>query len=156
MAEKHAKEVSGYREIERRERIKRLAELMSGSISKEKQAKKANPIYEEELEKGVDEIIEQEAIELYKKLTGKNKVPEEIPQEYKDRALMEVLKRWQQTLKEIKTTVLQTAISPEIRMRFKELPPKPPLCPKCSIPMKNIMGGLWQCPKCYKIIRLPT
>jgi predicted Zn-ribbon and HTH transcriptional regulator len=164
MAERKTKEISGYREIERRERIKHLAELMVAK-TKEKSAeqsqkaeagKKHNPpqIYVDELEKGVDEIIEREAIELYKKLTGKRKIPEEIPQEYKDRALMEVLKRWQQTLKEIKETAEKTAVPLETRMDMKALGEVPPICPKCGVEMKKIIGSLYQCPRCFRTIRL--
>jgi len=147
VAESKAKEVSGYAELERQARIKRLADLMLGRTEA-----KLNPpqIYREELEKDVEAIIEQEAIALYRATTGKKKIPPEgVPQEYKNRALMEVLRRWQKTLKEVKETTEKVAPPPET----KYLAEAPPVCPKCGEVMKRLIGSLWQCPKCYIVVR---
>ncbi len=144
MAEAKAKEVSGYKELERRERIRRLADMMLGK----KQSPHNSPqIYREELEKDVEAIIEQEAIALYRKTTGKKKIPSEgVPSEYKNRALMEVLKRWQKTLKEVREVTEKTAVPPEA----KYLAEAPPVCPKCGEVMKPLIGKLYQCPKCFR------
>lgn len=148
MAEDKVKEVSGYREIERRQKIARLADLMLG-----KKETRRNPpqIYREELEKNVEAIIEQEAIALYQKTTGKRKIPKEgIPQEYKDRALMDVLRRWQKTLKEIRETTEKVAVPPEA----KYMAEAPPVCPKCGEIMKPLIGKLYQCPRCHHVMRI--
>jgi len=148
MAEDKTKETSGFEEIKRRERIRRLANLMLG---KKETSKNPPEIYREELEKNVEAIIEQEAIALYKKLTGKRKIPEEgVPQSYKDRAMMEVLRRWQKTLKEIRTTVPKAVVPPEAKYFVDAIP----ICPKCGELMKLLVGKLYQCPKCYSTIRL--
>jgi len=147
MAERKTEEISDYREIARRERVKHLADLMSGR----KKEKNSPQIYREELEKSVEAVIEQEAIALYKKITGKKKIPPEgVPQEFKDRALVEVLRRWQKTLKEIRETVPKVAVPPEA----KYVAGAPPVCPKCGEIMRKLIGSLYQCPKCFKVIRV--
>lgn len=147
MAEEKAKEISGYAELERKARIKHIADLMLGRTES-----KRNPpqIYREELEKDVESIIEQEAIALYRSATGKKKIPPEgVPQEFKNRALMEVLRRWQKTLKEVRETTEKVAVPPEA----KYLAEAPPVCPKCGEVMVRLIGNLWQCKKCFKVIR---
>lgn len=149
MAERKAKEVSGYAELERQARIRHLADLVLGRTET-----KRNPpeIYREELEKDIEAIIEQEAIALYRMTTGKKKIPPEgIPQEYKNRALMEVLKRWQKTLKEVKETTEKVAVPPEA----KYMVGAPPVCPRDGSVMRKLIGELWQCPTCFRVMRVP-
>jgi len=148
MAERKTAEISNYREIARREKVQHLARLMKG----QPEPKRNSPeIYREELEKSVDAIIEQEAIALYKKITGKKKIPPEgVPQEFKDRALVEVLRRWQKTLKEMRETIPKTAVPPEA----KYVAGAPPVCPKCGAVMRKIIGNLYQCPKCFRVMRV--
>ena len=148
MAEREISETSNYQEIARREKVKNLAKLMRGETETPKDPPE---IYREELEKSVDAIIEQEAISLYKKITGKRKIPPEgPPQEFKDRALIEVLRRWQKTLKEIRETIPKTAVPSEA----KYVVGAPPVCPKCGVPMEKLIGKLYQCPKCHKCMRV--
>ena len=147
MAEEKAKEVSGYAEIERRERIRRMADLMLGR----KETRNPPQIYREELEKDVEAVIEQEAIALYRKTPGKKKIPETgVPEEYKNRALMDVLRRWQKTLKEVRETTEKVAVPPEA----KYMAEAPPVCPRCGEIMKPIIGKLYQCPVCFRVMRI--
>jgi len=152
MAEFTARKTSGADELERREKVKHLADLMLGRKKQKPVKTHHSPqIYREELEKSVEAIIEEEAIALYRKVTGKKKIPEEgVPQEYWDRALMDVLRRWQKTLKEISETVPKVAVPPEAKFLVEA----PPVCPKCGELMKKLVGNLYQCPKCFKTIRV--
>ena len=123
--------------------VARNAELSSNLNSKNK--KDPPQIYLDEMEKTIDLIIAEEARVLYRKETGR-RPPKELPQEYYDKALISVLKRWQKTLREIAKTVPKMAPPPTEPYREEILAKAPPLCPVCGKPMKEIMKGLWQCP----------
>jgi len=130
--------------MEREKRVKHLAKLMLGKKTESLE------IYREELEKEVNEVIEEEAKKLYLKVTGKRRIPEEgVPQEFKDKALIDVLERYQSTLREIQETVPRTAPPPERKYAEKGIP----ICPKCGVPMKVLVGKLYQCPQCYRTMR---
>ncbi|MEM2281841.1 MAG: hypothetical protein QXZ68_07685, partial [Candidatus Bathyarchaeia archaeon] len=83
----------------------------------------SNPIYLNELEKDVDALIYDEAARIYEEETGE-KPPEEIPQRYVDKAMIEILKRWQETLKPLVETLEKTAPPAKI---------EPPKCPKHGV-----------------------
>jgi hypothetical protein len=133
---------------------KKLASLIAGGTKTEKKPESSPQIYYDELKTPIDEIIRREAIELWRKEQRKP-VPKEIPQEYLDKAMVEVLKRWQKTLREVRETVPKMAPPPE-------MPPEViekgiPTCPQCGAPMKKIVetetGILYQCPRHLGVTR---
>ncbi len=129
--------------------VKRLGDLLLG--------KKSNPpeIYIDETTRSIEEIIAREAMEIWRRETGKPIPKEGVPQEYKDKAMVEVLKRWQKTLKEIKETLPKMALPPP--PIDKEIVKAAPTCPICGKPMKRIVGRLYQCPLHPHITKLlPT
>jgi len=133
--------------MERERKVKRLAALLTGKSST---ASKSPEIYREELGKEVEEIIEEEAKRLYLKVTGRRKIPKEgVPQEFRDKALIDVLERYQTTLREIQEIVPRAA--PPLERKYVEK--GIPLCPKCGVPMKPLVGKLYQCPQCYRTMR---
>ncbi|MEM2281430.1 MAG: hypothetical protein QXZ68_05520 [Candidatus Bathyarchaeia archaeon] len=101
-----------------------------------KPMERSNPIYLNELEKDVDTLIYDEAARIYEMETGE-KPPAEIPQEYKDKAMVEILKRWQETLKPLTEILEKTA--PPLKI-------EPPKCPRHNVPLKKMGVNLWRCP----------
>ena len=128
--------------------VARNVELSSNPNSKNK--KDPPQIYLDEMEKNIDLIIEEEARALYRKET-RRRPPKEIPQQYYDKAMISILKRWQKTFREIEATVPKMAPPPPtepVELAKEEVIAKgPPLCPICGEPMKRIVGNLYQCPK---------
>jgi len=125
-------------------------------VSPKKESGKNPPeIYMDEMERDIDLLIAEEARVLYRKET-RRRPPKEIPQKYIDKAMISVLKRWQKTFREIEATVPKMAPPPTEPYREEIIAKAPPLCPECGEPMKEIMPGLWQCPKHpTKIVRKP-
>jgi hypothetical protein len=101
-------------------------------------------IYLDEMKTPIDEIIRREAIEIWKK-EKRGPPPEQFPQEILDRAMINVLKRWQKTLREVRETIPKMAPPPE--MPPEMVKKAAPTCPICGQPMRKIVGRLYQCPK---------
>jgi hypothetical protein len=98
--------------------------------------KKPNPIYLNEVEKDVDTIIYDEAANIYREETGEEP-PEKIPQEYIDKAMVSILKRWQETLKPLIGLMEKTAPPIEVTK---------PKCPKHGVELRKVGENLWRCP----------
>jgi len=137
-------------------RAKELAALVAKDLhierSKSQSKSKSPEIYTDELRKSVEEIIAEEARQLWRKETGRRIPKEGVPEEYHDKAMISVLKRWQKTLKEIKETVPKMAPPPP--PLDKALIAAHPVCPECGEPMKRVVGRLYQCPRHPHITRL--
>jgi len=111
-------------------------------------------VLEEEFKTPLDQLIAKEAAKIYKMTTGK-KPPKKMPQEFYVKAMYNILKRWQKTLKE--TYEAMTAFlgrpreSPFERTR-KELEEHKPVvtkCPRCGGETLKMIGpGVWVCKKC--------
>ena len=114
-----------------------------------KNGKDPPQIYLDEMEKDINLIIEEEARALYRKETGRSP-PEDLPQQYYDKAMISILKRWQKTFREIEATIPKMAPplpKEPVELAKEEVIAKgPPLCPVCGKPMKRIIGNLYQCP----------
>jgi len=127
-------------------RAKELARVVARDLGiKRKETKSRSPeIYVDEMEKSIDQIIAEEARAIWRK-EERRRPPKELPQQYYDKAMVNILKRWQKTLKEIKETVPKMAPPPP--PLDKAVVVAAPLCPICGEPMKRIVGRLYQCPK---------
>jgi hypothetical protein len=115
------------------EKLKRLKAVYGVD---EPEKPKSNPIYLNEIEKDVDTLINDEAANIYREETGEEP-PEEIPQEYKDKAMVSILKRWQETL------------LPLIGLMERTAPPlkaEKPKCPKHGLELRKVGENLWRCP----------
>jgi hypothetical protein len=134
---------------------KKLAILTAEDVKMHKSNPNSPQIYTDELKTPIEEIIRKEAAELWRKEKRTN-VPEVIPQEYLDKAMVEVLKRWQKTLREVKETVPKMAPPPEMPPEMVEK--GIPICPKDGKPMKKIVetatGILYQCPQHPQMTKL--
>jgi hypothetical protein len=134
---------------------KRLAILTAEDVKMHKPNPDSPQIYTDELKTPIEEIIRKEAAELWRK-EKRTRVPPVIPQEYMDKAMVEVLKRWQKTLREVRETVPKMAPPPEMPPEIVEK--GIPICPKDGKPMKKIVetatGILYQCQEHPQITRL--
>ena len=126
--------------------VKGLARAVKG----ERPTKRKNSpqVYLDELEKPIETVIAEEAQRIYKKVTGKRKVPEELPPIFYEKAMIEILKRWQKTAKE-----LYEGLKPTLEALEKpeeKLPPAgaPRICPRCGVVMEEVFKGNYVCPKC--------
>lgn len=135
-------------------RAKELAALVAKDlhIEKPKSKSKSPEIYVDEMKKSTEEIIAEEARQLWRKETGRRIPKEGVPEQYYDKAMVLVLRRWQKTLKEIREVTPKMAPPPP--PIDKALVEAPPLCPKCGQVMKRIVGRLYQCPKHPEVTRL--
>ena len=118
---------------EMQEKLKRLQSIYGVKTPEEK---KRNPIYLNEIEKDVDIIIRDEAENIYREETGEEP-PEKIPQEYIDKAMVSILKRWQETLKPLIELIQRTAPPLEVTK---------PKCPKHGVELKKVGENHWRCP----------
>jgi len=118
---------------EMREKLKRL-QAVYGIAKPEKP--KNNQIYLNEVEKDVDTLIHDEAANIYREETGEEP-PEKIPQEYIDKAMVSILKRWQETLKPLIELIQRTAPPLEVTK---------PKCPKHGVELQKVGENLWRCP----------
>ena len=134
---------------------KRLAFLTAEDVKMHRSNPGSPQIYMDELKTPIEEIIRKQAVELWRK-EKHGPVPKEIPQEYLDKAMVEVLKRWQKTLREVRETVPKMAPPPEMPPEMVEK--AIPTCPQCGTLMKKIVetetGTLYQCPNHPGITRL--
>lgn len=129
-----------------RVRAKELAGLVAKDlqIEESKSQSKSPEIYTDEMRKSPEEIIAEEAREIWRKET-RRRIPKELPPEYYDKAIVTILRRWRKTLKEVKETVPKMAPPPP--PLDKAIVTARPLCPICGEPMKPIVGRLYQCQK---------
>lgn len=118
---------------EMHEKLRRLQSIYGLNKPKEE---RGNPIYLNEVEKDVSTLIYDEAARIYREETGEEP-PEEIPVEYQDKAMVSILKRWQETLKPLIGLLEKTAPPIEVTK---------PKCPKHGVELRKVGENLWRCP----------